>query len=103
MYFHLKTKDYYPLTDFDEPLQEISKKYWGMHIAFASIMFVLGIALTYVLFVSEPGHYYVIGLCMFLFGLWTLLEVYFLNKFIVSYKERRKQQEEIEDIKGTIR
>jgi uncharacterized membrane protein HdeD (DUF308 family) len=98
IYFHIKTKELYPFADFDEPLEEISKKYWGMHIAFGSIMFVMGIALTYLLFVSETGNYYIIGLCVFAFGLWSLLDVYFLNKFIVSYKKRLERQEEIDDI-----
>jgi archaellum biogenesis protein FlaJ (TadC family) len=99
VYFHRKTEKLYPFADFDEPLHELSKKYWALHIAFGLILFILGV-LMIVLWIQEPVDVVILGMSIFLFiiGLWTLLDVYFLNKFIVSYKERLERRNEIDDI-----
>ncbi len=99
VYFHMKTKELYPFADFDGPLEELSKKYWALHIAFGLILFIIGAFMTVIWF-KRDVDYSILGISIFLFifGLWTLLDVYFLNKFIVSYKERLERQEEINDI-----
>ncbi|MBC8756656.1 hypothetical protein H2O64_18430 [Kordia sp. YSTF-M3] len=99
VYFHAKTEELYPFSEFDEPLHELSKKYWALHIAFGLILLILG-TLMIILWLNSVSELFILVISIFLFiiGLWTLLDVYFLNKFIVSYKERRARQEGIEDI-----
>jgi len=99
VYFHIKTTALYPFADFEEPLEELSKKYWALHISFGLILFILGSFMT-ILWFKRDADYSILGISIFLFiiGVWTLLDVYFLNKFIISYKERLERQEEINDI-----
>ena len=95
----MNTKELYPFADFDGPLDELSKKYWALHISFGLILFILGITMT-ILWLKRSSDLTILGISLFLLlmGLWTLLDVYFLNKFIESYKERQELQEEINDI-----
>ena len=53
-----------------------------------------------ILWLKRSSDLTILGISLFLLlmGLWTLLDVYFLNKFIESYKERQELQEEINDI-----
>lgn len=100
VYFHIKTTALYPFADFDEPLEELSKKYWALHLSFGLILFIIGIGSV---LMSLNGTYYyssmpIISILFLILGVWTLLDVYFLNKFIISYKERLERQEEINDI-----
>ena len=99
VYFHMNTKELYPFADFDGPLDELSKKYWALHISFGLILFILGITMM-ILLLKRSSDLTILGISLFLLlmGLWTLLDVYFLNKFIESYKERQELQEEINDI-----
>jgi len=103
VYFHIKTKELYPFADFDASLEELSKKYWALHIAFGLILSILGAFMIF-LWLSDPVELLMLATSIFLFilGLWTLLDVYFLNKFIVSYKKRLERQEEISDIGNQI-
>lgn len=100
VYFHIKTKELYPFSDFDSPLEELSKKYWALHISFGLILFIVGIGS--IVISIKSSYYYpsipIISVIFLILGLWTLLDVYLLNKFIVSYKERLEIQEEIDDI-----
>ncbi|QHI36753.1 hypothetical protein IMCC3317_21230 [Kordia antarctica] len=99
VYFHMKTKELYPFADFDEPLEELSKKYWALHISFGLVLLILGITMTFLWF-KRSSDLSILGISIFLLllGLWSLIDTYILNKFIVSYKERRERQEEINDI-----
>lgn len=102
VYFHLKTKELYPFADFDEPLDELSKKYWALHISFGLVLLIIG-AMAIINSIKSYGSHVSIPITfvlLLILGLWTLLDVYFLNKFIVSYKERRERQDEINDITG---
>lgn len=99
VYFHMKTKELYPFADFDEPLEELSKKYWALHISFGLVLFILGITMTFLWF-KRSSDLFILGISIFLLilGLWSLIDTYVVNKFIVSYKERLERQEEINDI-----
>lgn len=100
VYFHVKTAKLYPFTDFDEPLEELSKKYWALHVAFGLILFIVGVWVVIHSIINSK--YYlsiqILFILLLIFGIWTLLDAYNLNKFIVSYKERRERQEGIDDI-----
>ncbi|WP_430411872.1 hypothetical protein [Kordia sp.] len=100
VYFHIKTKELYPFHEFNEPLEELSKKYWALHICFGLVLVILGVS-TIVMAIKNSVYYTSVAVMSILFlilGLWTLLDTYLLNKFIVSYKERLEIQEEIDDI-----
>lgn len=99
VYFHIKTKELYPFHEFNQPLEELSKKYWALHISFGLVLFILGVRSVLIelgtnMYSSFPYR----SIFPLVLGLWTLIDVYLLNKFIVSYKERRERQEEIDDI-----
>jgi hypothetical protein len=104
IYFHLKTLRYYPLFIFGKTIEELSKKYWALHVAFGLIILLLGIGILFIRYIVDdmkPNALGILlGIVLVFFGLVTLLETYKLNRFVTIYKQRREQQEEIEDIKG---
>lgn len=103
VYFHSKTEALYPFSEFNDPLEELSKKYWALHISFGLTLLILGIFIT-VNLLKRSADVTIISIAIFMnvLGLWTLLDLFFLNKFIVSHKKRLAQREEIENIKGTV-
>ncbi|MEM6718382.1 MAG: hypothetical protein AAF611_03605 [Bacteroidota bacterium] len=103
VYFHFKTKEIYPFAKFDGELEELSKKYWALHVSFGCTLLILGSYAT-VAWLKNPGEVVLIVIFIFvtLLAIWTLLDTYFLNKFIVSHKERLERRQEIENITGTI-
>jgi uncharacterized membrane protein required for colicin V production len=104
VYFHLKTKVLYPFKEFDAPLEELSKKYWALHIAFGLILLLLGLYSTVFWLQSTQELSKIIpSIIVIIVGVWTLLDIYILHKFIVSHKERLERREEIENIKGTTK
>ena len=104
VYFHIKTKELYPFSEFEESLEELSKKYWALHISFGLVLFILGARAISIDLGTNMGTSFSFGsIFPLVIGLWTLIDVYLLNKFIVSYKERRERQEEIDDIKGVTK
>ncbi len=104
IFFHSKTVTYYPLKQFDKNIDELSKKYWALHISFGVITLLLGIGMIIPaisannLMPTRNGLY--VGTGLFVFGVLTLLEIYKLNAFVTIYKHRRERQEEIDDIGG---
>lgn len=102
VYFHYKTKEIYPFAEFDSPLDELSKKYWALHVSFGLTLLILGIYTT-VFWLKRPQEIskITIPIIITVVAIWTLLDTYFLNRFIVSYKKRLERQQEIENIKGT--
>lgn len=103
VYFHFKTKVLYPFSEFNEPLEELSKKYWALHVSFGCTLLILGIyATVFLLKRSEDIYKISIPIFITIFAVWTLLDIYFLNKFIVAHKERLERRQEIENIKGTV-
>ncbi len=106
IYFHIKTLAYYPLFIFGKTIEELSKKYWALHVAFGLISTLLGIGLflpnIFMDNVSVNSLGIVIASCLVVFGLFTLWELYKLNRFVQVYKQRRRQQQNIENIKGTV-
>ncbi|EDP97627.1 hypothetical protein U8527_04720 [Kordia algicida OT-1] len=107
IYFHVKTLRYYPLFIFGKTIEELSKKYWALHVAFGLINFLLGIGILlptiYASNLEVNIYSVVVAICFIIFGLVTLWELYKLNRFVQVYKQRRQQQREIEDIKGATR
>ncbi|PTX58700.1 hypothetical protein C8N46_1128 [Kordia periserrulae] len=104
VYFHFKTREFYPFKKFNAPLEELSKKYWALHISFGLILLLLGIYSTVFWLQSTQELSKIIpSIVVMLLGIWTLLDMYVLNKFIVSHKERLERREEIENIKGTTK
>ncbi|WP_046746229.1 hypothetical protein [Kordia zhangzhouensis] len=105
IYFHLKTLSYYPLFIFGKTIEEISKKYWALHIAFGLINLLLGIGLLFLIPLSNTimigTILKLLSISLCVFGLTTLWEVYQLNQFVSIYKRRKAQQKSIEEIQGT--
>lgn len=103
VYFHFKTKELYPFAEFDGELDELSKKYWALHVSFGFTLLILGIYAT-VFWLKNPQEIGQIATSIFvtILAIWTLLDTYFLNKFIISHKEKLERREEIENIKGTV-
>lgn len=105
IYFHVKTLKYYPLFIFGKTIEELSKKYWALHIAFGLINFLLGISLLFATpfakgeTIRVVWHIFTISIAVF--GIVTLWEVYLLNRFVYIYNRRKRQQQNIERIQGT--
>jgi hypothetical protein len=104
IYFHLKTLKYYPLFIFGKTIEELSKKYWALHVAFGLIILCVGIGILTIGFFSEKLNPNSLGIALSIllifFGFVTLLETYKLNRFVTIYKQRRAHQKEIDNIKG---
>ena len=101
--FHFNTKKLYPFSKFEGELEELSKKYWALHVSFGFTLLILGIYAT-IFWLKNPQEIFRIAIPIFVtvLAIWTLLDTYFLNKFIISHKARLERRQEIENIKGTV-
>ncbi|WP_299398285.1 hypothetical protein [uncultured Gelidibacter sp.] len=101
--FHFKTKSFYKLLKQQSAIPTVEPLFWVLDIAFGIIY--LGMSLYLIYLMSSLGNWseYAIILAfiipLFITGIWTLLEAFYLNKMIQIHKFANRHAE-IEEIKG---
>ncbi len=105
-YFHLKTKSFYRLYKAQLPMPKVEPIFWFICISFGMSFVVVSSFLHYTLAnVANPSDNYVVlifSIPMFVFGVWTVVEAFYLYK-LVKENQTKTRISEIDEIKGQIK
>ncbi|MBJ7880221.1 hypothetical protein [Gelidibacter salicanalis] len=101
--FHFKSKSFYKLLKKEATIPKVETLFWVLDIAFGVIYMMMSIYLLYMMYQLGRGDDYAMLLYfiipLFIIGVWTVGEAFYLNKLIQIHKFAHRHSE-IEDIKG---
>ncbi len=101
--FHFKTKNFYKLLNQQDSIPKVEPLFWILDIGFGVVYTVMALYMMYMMNQLEPMREYTIMLAfiipLFIAGVWTLLEAFYLNRLIQIHKFAHRHLE-IEEIKG---
>ena len=101
--FHFKTKNFYRLLKQQATLPKVERLFWILDICFGVVYTVMSLYLMYLMNQLATWREYAVILVfiipLFITGIWTLMEAYYLNK-LIQVHDFANRHSEIEDIKG---
>jgi len=107
--FHLKTKTFYKFYKKDLPMPKVEPLFWFLTISFGISFIVVSSYIFYRMTTMQLTRnvddmmWQILAVCspMFVFGIWTVVEAFYLHKLVIENKNKTRHYE-IDDIKGNV-